>query len=231
MLLIHASCCTLQAEDYSDSHETHLSPASLQSLCLIASIDNLEYYPPELLACLPLAHRYQLLVHCPIVDVCRLEKTSVFDDIETERLWGRICDKLWEKGRFENYFESYMNGEMFTENRHKEMLPNNVPSRDKCFMLITTAILCAERPTGLFYDGREYPCSRDTIPHEWLKRYSPADIVNYLVCTDDLKEQLAEEQTDDDYYPTSQKSIRLEDNLEDYFTDVNIEYIFVAYKN
>ena len=228
---LHTPLYTIQAEDYSDSHESRLSPVSLQTLCLIAAIDNLEYYPHELLACVPLVQRYQLLAHCPIIDVCHLEKTSVFDNINLEKLWSCICDKLWKRARFEFYCESDTNGEMFTENRYKEMLKTNAPSREKCFVLLTTAILCAERPTGLFCDSHYYPCTKDNMPQEWFRNNCPADVVNYLVCTDNLKVQ-GQEKTlggnDDFYYATAQKSFPLEYDVED-LPSVSIEYISVAY--
>ena len=222
---------SLQVDDYSNSHEFQSSPASLQNLCLISAIDNLEYYPHELLACIPLAQRYQLLAHCPIVDVCHLEKTSVFDNINPEKLWSCICDKLWRRARFDVYFESDSNGEIFTENRYKEMLNTNVSSREKCFVLLTTAILCAERPTGLFCDDHGYPYTKDNMPQEWFKTNCPADVVNYLVCTDNLKVQSQEQNlggNDEFYYATAQKSLPFEEDMVDLST-VSVEYISVAY--
>ena len=63
------------------------STASLEDLCLIKIVQQLEHYPHELLACLPPTLRRLLLVHLPIVDVCKLENTCVFEEVDAEEIW------------------------------------------------------------------------------------------------------------------------------------------------
>ena len=43
-------------------------PLSLEDLCLAWLISDLEHYPPELLALLPLRLRYCLLANLPVLD-------------------------------------------------------------------------------------------------------------------------------------------------------------------
>ena len=202
----------------------------------MSAIDNLECYPPELLSCIPLTLRYQLLSHCPIVDVCRLEKTSVFDDIDSEKLWGLLCDNIWKSARFEEYYESYLNHDMCAENQFNEMSTTNVPSREKCFVLLTTAILCAERPSGLFCEEKGYTYTLDTLPQEWLKSCCPADVVNFLVCSHDFSQQVENQAQDEEdsyvpgaYFANAHKSMPTEDELE--YDELTTEDALVMYKN
>lgn len=246
----------LQDDDHSDECDSYsstaslrslcsissISPASLQSLCSISSIDNLEYYSPEMLACIPLTLRYQLLAHCPIVDICRLEKTSVFNDMDTKRVWSLLCDNIYKRARFECYDST-----LFAKKKYDEMLRDGVSSREKCFLLLTTAILCAERPLGLFRDDYEILYTSDRMPQKWLKNYCPADIVNYLVCTDGLSEVKEKFQEDNQVSKRKYVVIPQKDSVsrfepegssdgsgDDIFNDedqVNTDLVSVAYNN
>ena len=159
------------------------STASLQTLCLVNLIDNLEFYSPEQLASIPTVPRFQLLSCCPIVDVCRLEKTSAFDGIDSEKLWGTLYNNHWEKSKFD--FHTWV--ELMFETKHEQLSSTNVSNREKYFSLMTTAILCAERLVGTFVNDRGYPFRLDELPHVWVEKYCPTDFVNYLVATSGLK--------------------------------------------
>ena len=37
----------------------------------------------------------QLFVQSPIIDICQLERTSTFDGIDSEKLWGELYKKHW----------------------------------------------------------------------------------------------------------------------------------------
>ena len=71
------------------------STESLQTLCLSRLINSLECYSPELLSRVPTSLRYRILVQSPIIDICRLERTSAFDGNDSEKLWGECYDKHW----------------------------------------------------------------------------------------------------------------------------------------
>ena len=80
------------------------STASLQILCLSQLICSLEHYPPELLSYIPTTLQYKLLLHSPVIDICRLiGKTCAFDGIDSEKLWGECYLKHLEKDR-PNYY-------------------------------------------------------------------------------------------------------------------------------
>ena len=190
----------------SDTSTGLSSTASLQTLCMINLIDNLDHYSPELLACIPPVLRYQLFLCCPIVDICSLELTNAFDGIDSEKLWGMLYDKHWERSKCD-----YHNMvEIMVETKHEELSSADIPNREKYFILLTTFIFCAERLLGSFVDDKGYLYTLNELPQKWVEKYCPTDFVNYLVsvATSKLrrveKEDLNEEKRIKHYCPTPQ---------------------------
>ena len=63
-------------------------PFRLQDLCLIAIINELDSYPVDWLALLPLKIRYRLLTNLPVLDLCRLDHTPVAEGIAVHEIWS-----------------------------------------------------------------------------------------------------------------------------------------------
>ena len=76
-------------------------PLSLEDCCLAWLVSDLKYYPPELLALLPLRLRYRLLANVPVLDLCQLEHTSVADGVNLESIWELKCSGWGEEGATE----------------------------------------------------------------------------------------------------------------------------------
>ena len=70
------------------SEEQCPRPLSLQDLCLVVVINDLDGYPEELLASLPRWLRYHLLNNLPALDLCRLDHASVAKGVDTEEIWN-----------------------------------------------------------------------------------------------------------------------------------------------
>ena len=70
-------------------------PLSLEDSCLAWLVNDLEHYPPEVLALLPLRLRYRLLANVPVLDLCQLEHTSVAAGVDLESIWELKCTP-WE---------------------------------------------------------------------------------------------------------------------------------------
>ena len=62
-------------------------PLSLQDLCLLKVINDLDSYPVELLSSLPHWLRYRLLNNLPVLDLCRLDHTPVATGVDTNKIW------------------------------------------------------------------------------------------------------------------------------------------------
>ena len=65
-------------------------PFSLQDLCLLEVINDLDSYPVELLSSLPHWLRYRLLNNLPVLDLCRLDHTPVARGVNTEEIWKSL---------------------------------------------------------------------------------------------------------------------------------------------
>ena len=76
-------------------------PLSLEDCCLAWLVSDLEHYPPELLALLPLRLRHRLLANVPVLDLCQLEHTSVADGVDLENIWELKCSRWGEEGAAE----------------------------------------------------------------------------------------------------------------------------------
>ena len=72
-------------------------PFSLQDLCLLVVISDLDSYPEELLASLPLWLRNRLINNLPVLDLCRIENTSVANGVNLQQIWGSRCLDLKSK--------------------------------------------------------------------------------------------------------------------------------------
>ena len=73
-------------------------PLALEDCCLAWLVSDLEHYPPELLALLPLRLRYRLLANVPVLDLCQLEHTSVAESIDLESIWELKSSPWVEEG-------------------------------------------------------------------------------------------------------------------------------------
>ena len=73
-------------------------PLALEDCCLAWLVSDLEHYPPELLALLPLRLRYRLLANVPVLDLCQLEHTSVAEGVDLESIWELRCSPWVEEG-------------------------------------------------------------------------------------------------------------------------------------
>ena len=68
-------------------------PLSLQQVSILYVISNLESFPPDMLALLPLKFRRDLLRMLPPADVFQLEQTSVVDGIDMENeIWKVVYE-------------------------------------------------------------------------------------------------------------------------------------------
>ena len=63
-------------------------PLSLQDLCLLCTINNVDSYPVELLASLPRWLRNRLLNNLPVLDLCQLDHTTVTTGVNTNKIWS-----------------------------------------------------------------------------------------------------------------------------------------------
>ena len=62
-------------------------PLSLEDSCLAWLISDLEHYPPELLALLPLRLCYCLLANLPVLDLCQFEHNPVAVGVDLDNIW------------------------------------------------------------------------------------------------------------------------------------------------
>ena len=62
-------------------------PLTLQELCLLEVINDVDSYPVELLASLPRWLRCRLLSNLPILDLCHLESTPVAKGVDINKIW------------------------------------------------------------------------------------------------------------------------------------------------
>ena len=64
-----------------------LLPLSLQDLSLLEVINDVDSFPVDLLSSLPQWLRYRLLNNLPVLDLCRLEHSTVASGINRDELW------------------------------------------------------------------------------------------------------------------------------------------------
>ena len=68
-------------------------PLSLEDLCFVHLVCNIEHFSPESMSLLPTKLRCRLLQNLPIIDVCRLEESAVANgiiDLDFE-IWRPLC--------------------------------------------------------------------------------------------------------------------------------------------
>ena len=69
-------------------------PLSLQQASILCVVSNLESFPPDILALLPLKFRHDLLLLLPPADVFQLEQTSVVNGIDMENeIWKEVYER------------------------------------------------------------------------------------------------------------------------------------------
>ena len=83
-------------------------PLALEDCCLAWLVSDLEHYPPELLALLPLRLRYRLLANLPVLDLCQLEHTSVAEGVDLESIWKLKCSPWGKKGAVKQGLVEYI---------------------------------------------------------------------------------------------------------------------------
>ena len=72
----------------SDQHASNIAPPlSLQNLCLLEVINDLDSYPVELISSLPHWLRHRLLNNLPVLDLCRLDHTPVARGVDIDKIW------------------------------------------------------------------------------------------------------------------------------------------------
>ena len=161
------------------------STTSLQDLCLSEVTKYLEYYPHELLACLPPTLRRPLLVHMPIVDLCQLENTCVFDGVDAEMVWKERLEE--QVSRYTSSIATELNAykcglalrHYCIVNEPERLLDRHKTMRDKYFAAIIHAIFECARPTGYY---QYYYCRPYNLQDTDLNEIDhPVDVVNYLV--------------------------------------------------
>ena len=86
---IQDSIDTLQAYQKTDDGDVCCPlPLSLQDLCLMVVISDLDLYEVSRLASLPCSLRRRLLSVAPAIDLCRLERTDVASGVDVDAIWN-----------------------------------------------------------------------------------------------------------------------------------------------
>ena len=141
-------------------------PFTLQDLCLLEVINDLNYYPDDLLASLPHWLRYRLLHNLPAIDLCRLARTRVAVGIDVAEIWKPrtinpkfYCDTTrWDRNPFQV-------GYCFDEDKISGFIlkPVDIPNLDPELLALFKAI-----PKGIIPDvGISPGCA--VIVHDLLR--------------------------------------------------------------
>ena len=80
-------------------------PFCLQDLCLLAVINDLNRYPNELLASMPLWLRRRLLSCVPALELCRMSSTPVANGVDIDEIWKTRLPKDDKKQNVKNAFQ------------------------------------------------------------------------------------------------------------------------------
>ena len=186
------------------------STASLQNLCLCKVVEQFEYYPHKLLACLPPTLRRLLLVHLPIIDICQLADTCVFDGIDTEAIWEQIYQQ-----QIPRYFESLEGfpacGELIEAK--KTLDEKYATFRERYFSILANMILNRARSSGYFVAKRDIVDFYFEYPPPSILESAPVDIVNTVIAGEKLE-----------IFHSSSESASLVSDEEDSETDLDEEY-------
>ena len=154
------------------------STSSLSDLCLCKLVEELDYYSPEALSLLPPVQRKELLLLCPVVSICHLERTCAFDDIDSDTFWDDLRKSQSSRlGGFRDYdFHARLTVSEYSSNHEKFS-----SSREKYFTFLTTMIFSGDRFSGVygwFVDDRDFYEGCSPPPEQ---RSCPDDVVNDLV--------------------------------------------------
>ena len=198
------------------STRSTFSTSSLSDLCLCKLIEELDHYSPEALSLLPPVQRKELLLLCPIVSICHLERTCAFDDIDSDTFWEDL-----RKSQISRLIAGYdfhailVLGVSVNSLNHEKFSS----SREKYFTFLTTMIFSGDRFSGVygwFVNGRHFYEGGSPPPDE---RDCPDDIVNDLIAyrkpkkVDVVVEKIDEDHNDSDA-----------DDNSDFFDDNNDFY-------
>ena len=197
------------------------STASLQNLCLCKVVEQFEYYPHKLLACLPPTLRRLLLVHLPIIDICQLADTCVFDGIDTEAIWEQIYQQ-----QIPRYFESLEGfpvcGELVAAK--KTLDEKYAAFQEQYVSILADIILNRVRPSGYFVAQRDYGGFMFEIPPPSILDKAPVDIVNTIIAGEKLEiVQTCSESLESDTFLESDEKER-DPSGEDAEPDLEEEY-------
>ena len=81
---------------YADTPLSHImpTPLALQTLCFMKVADELESFSPDTIAAqLPPTQRSMLLLWLPVLDIIKLESTSVVGGIDMNSVWENLCSQ------------------------------------------------------------------------------------------------------------------------------------------
>ena len=202
-----------------------ITTCSLRVLCLNQAVDALETYSPQLLSRIPPALRYQLFLQSPIVDICTLDKTRAFDDVDVNKLWAELYEKHW------SLYDLWNADATITSKVMESISGKNITSREKYFILLTTVLFSGERPSGYFQwleGGHRGNMRNNSVPEVAMKHY-PTDIVNYLVAANISsvvsKKVTKSTSASQDHQDGDQDSDQDSDNEADFY-DVDAENCF-----
>ena len=101
-------------------------PPSLQDLCFVRLISDLETFAHESLALLPWRLRQRLLVNLPAVDICKLDNTAVTKGID---VWETVC------------IQRLSNCLLDTVKQMQSSLSTDINWKEAFFLSLTAAIL------------------------------------------------------------------------------------------
>ena len=114
-------------------------PLSLEDLCLAWLISDLEHYPPELLALLPLRLRYCLLANLPVLDLCQFEHNPVAVGVDLDNIW-RMKFPPWNNAQVKSMLSTDKNAKVYHLSDQDD---DSWSWRDRYLHVVATTILCS----------------------------------------------------------------------------------------
>ena len=153
-------------------------PFSLQDLCLLRVINDVDSYPEELLASLPLWMRQRVLSNLPVLDLSHLGHTSMARDVNIDQIWIKKLEQKNERIRLSaltqtrsnpvrpTFIESLFQMSVYQSNTTNERntimvrlknetetalrsCPPSVRSEEECLMKLTGDVLMCPRNTAI----------------------------------------------------------------------------------
>lgn len=156
------------------------TPLSLQQQCFVHLISNLEEFPPDVLALLPLRVRKELFLRLPVADICYLERTAVADGVDMEWIWGDLCVRLGvidstdEQGRQRDTFVPYSPATFYSRQSKAMDEPCYASNRERLATLICSLLLSLVLQT---FPGQTSTATPDRSFLRLLLRYLFSDAV------------------------------------------------------